>query len=216
MENLTKQQEKQFRRLERLVKSSNELCDDLKLSHLVIQEAKIQNTETNKIEYLFKKQENLFQKIEQLNVKVQKTCEQKGLKNIVTDFEKMTINSTEIKVKDKTREPFKIDLTLFNNIKRVCSKVSDKNIEDIVIYADPSAVPVQLLNLFDLLSQNIKAFIKFYVHSSILNQLNTEIENKILNIQDLFELLSLGINNKRVEYDLGLTFIWRKSNTYLN
>lgn len=216
LEELANQQNRQLRRLERLVNKSNELCDDLKLSELTIQNLKIQESGANKFEDVFKKQETLFKKIESLTEKVRQTYEEMGLNSPTTDLQKLNIKSADNETK-KNREPFKVDLALFERVKRATSKLlTGRNIEDLVIYADPSTIPQELLNFVDVLSQNAKIFIKFYIHSSVFNQLSYQLENRLLNIGDLFEGLRLGINENRVDYDLGFTFIWRKSNAYLN
>ena len=41
LQELNKQQDKQLKKLERLIQKSNDLCDDLDLSHLIINDCKL-------------------------------------------------------------------------------------------------------------------------------------------------------------------------------
>ena len=132
-----------------------------------------------------------------------------NLKNLVVDFKTLSINPSK-----KQRQKFQVDQSQFKNINRIKNKVlTDRNVEDLVIYVNPSKVPLDLINYFDLLSQNVKSFVKCYLHSSISSELqnNNDLENRLLNISDLFEGLKLEVNDTRISYDFGFTFIWKKS-----
>ncbi|CAF1019198.1 unnamed protein product [Brachionus calyciflorus] len=207
LEELSKQQGKQLRRLERLLTKSNEFCEDLRLDNLVIHTS--QNSQ-HKLEEAYKKQEALFQKIENLTQKVNKVVQEMNLNSVTESLANVNLRQNETR---KQRQRYNVDLSLFKEIKRANIKVlTDRNVEDLVFYVNPNNIPLDLLNFFDVLSQETKSFIKFYVHSSISSdiQQNYELENKLLSIGELFEGLSLSVNDSRVSYDFGFTFIWRK------
>ena len=71
-------------------------------------------------------------------------------------------------------------------------------------------MPVLLFSQINQIAANHKCFVKFHVHDTAQATGDAKISERIHNVTELFDKLNLNLNESRLKYDFGFTFVWRK------
>ena len=90
--------------------------------------------------------------------------------------------------------------------------------EDLAIHVDPNYVPVLLFSQINRLAATYKCFVKFHVHGTVLiNEYknNSKIFSRVENLKELFNKLKVNMNESRLKYDFGFTFVWKTGLDFL-
>jgi hypothetical protein len=218
IDQLLKHQEKQLRKLNRLQERSNNLCEELNLDDLIINDRPIGETLASSssisiIDDLNKKQESQLQKLNLIGEKLNKFCEQFDLNLNINDKQTASTATTTTPLLP-IKSNIKWDEKVFENLKRPTNKVlSESVLEDLAIQLDPDYMPVLLLSQINQFAANLKCFIKCHVHGSVLatSGTNSKILNRINDVNELVSRLKLDLGDLRSKYDFGFTFVWKKA-----
>lgn len=212
---LNKQQVKQSKQLERLVKKTNTLCDELNLNELqvkgVVLNVNHQPIQAYNVsrEELHLKQEAQLKRLSDISKRLSQVCSELNLNNLVSDLKITGASSNQTK-----RKPFDASQFKLKHIERIKTKINNnkKIVDDFVIHANPDAIPFVLFDFVNQLTLHFKCFLAFHVHASVLTQLeqNDSLKAKVENIAKLFEFLKINLVEPRNSYDFGFTFIWKK------
>jgi hypothetical protein len=100
---------------------TNELCDELSLDHLAINDFKkyttSSSTETFKLDTIAKEQADLLKRLENLNLQVSKLSSgQENVDSLTKGIESLNLNSVQ------QRQKLNVDLSQFKGVNRVTSR----------------------------------------------------------------------------------------------
>lgn len=178
---LNRQQQSQQRRLTRLQAKLDELCEDLRLDHLIssVKELTIADKNTNN------------------NAKStgpsSKTSPKAPIQATVKSFD----NDPQF-------------LEILKNLSRPSVKKNDKQaLEDLVVQVDPNEIPYSIFVQFQQLASNYRCFVQFHRHSSILGADYANQNAKIQSLINLFNGLNYSPTEARSKYDYVLTVIFK-------